>query len=137
MTEPIQQLKIRLKGQGKSLTHPREAVFMALQNQEPQTMQQLAAACPIIDRASVYRSIALFEKLGVVQRMQIGWKYKLELTDSFHAHHHHLTCSNCGRTLPFEEDAELENRLKALAAKHNFSMQGHQLEIQGLCSQCS
>jgi len=100
-------------------------------------MREVVTACQDqVDRASVYRTIALFERIGVVQRLQIGWKYKLELSDAFHHHHHHLTCRQCGRTSPLPEDEQLEKRLKALASGQNFVMQGHQLEIQGLCQTC-
>src|ERR1700722_13846047 len=92
MIEPLEELKAALKSREYSLTAARQAVFSALLDKEPQTMQQLVAACPTIDRASVYRTVSLFEQLGVVQRLQIGWKYKLELSDRFHHHHHHLTC---------------------------------------------
>jgi Fur family ferric uptake transcriptional regulator len=130
------QLRQHLKQHGQSLTKPRRIVFAALQGAEPQTMQQLVIACPSIDRASVYRAVALFERLGIVQRLQIGWKYKLELSDTFSHHHHHLTCLKCGRMIPFGEDKELENKLSAIASSQNFKMQGHQLEIQGLCNNC-
>ena len=112
-------------------------VFATLQDKEPQTMREIIVACAgRVDRASVYRTIALFERLGIVQRLQIGWKYKLELGDAFHRHHHHLTCRQCGRTFALPEDTELEQRLRALSARQKFAMQGHQLEIQGLCQNC-
>jgi Fur family ferric uptake transcriptional regulator len=100
-------------------------------------MQQLLAACPEIDRASVYRTVALFERLGILHRLQIGWKYKLELTDAFSHHHHHLTCIRCGRIISFDESDELKSELSRIAKSNNFEMQGHQLEIQGLCQECS
>ena len=95
-------------------------------------MQQLVAACPGIDRASVYRTVTLFEKLGIVQRLQIGWKYKLELTDTFSHHHHHMACLQCGRIIPFDESPELETGLREITILKNFKMQGHQLEIHAL-----
>ncbi|HVI60608.1 MAG TPA: Fur family transcriptional regulator [Candidatus Saccharimonadales bacterium] len=125
-----------LKRHNQNLTKPRRVVFAAFQGAEPQTMQQLVAACPTIDRASVYRTVALFEKLGIIQRLQIGWKYKLELTDSFSRHHHHMTCQQCGRIITFDESPELERQLRWLAASHRFKIRGHQLEIQGLCPTC-
>lgn len=138
MTEPLQQFKTTLKTGKQSLTKSRLAVFKALQDKEPQTMREVVEACKgQVDRASVYRTIALFEKLGVVQRLQIGWKYKLELSDAFHHHHHHLTCSKCGRTIPLPEDRQLEARLHTLSRTQNFIMKGHQLEIQGLCADCT
>ncbi len=99
-------------------------------------MHQLVAACPGVDRASVYRTIALFEQLSIVQRLQIGWKYKLELSDQFHHHHHHLTCLQCGKVIPLPEDRELETRLRMIAAHERFKIKGHQIEIQGLCESC-
>ena len=136
MSEPIDLLKSSLKKRGYSLTEARQKVFLALLDKEPQTMQQLVAACQQIDRASVYRTVSLFEQIGVVQRLQIGWKYKLELSDSFHRHHHHLTCVNCGKIIPFNESKDLGTSLRQIALSNGFVMQGHQLEIQGLCSVC-
>ncbi len=137
MADLPEQLKTTLKQHGQSLTRVRRTIFDVLVDKEPQTMREVVAACAgRVDRASVYRTVALFERLGIVQRLQIGWKYKLELSDAFHRHHHHLTCSNCGRTFPLPEDEQLEKRLRSLAGGPNFIMQGHQLEIQGLCQSC-
>lgn len=137
MSEPLDQLRTTLKAHGQSLTQARVIVFEAMLDKEPQTMRELIAACSTpIDRTSVYRAVTLFERLGIAQRLQIGWKYKLELSDDFHHHHHHLTCLRCGTTMPLPEDAELEKRLAALAKSKDFAMQGHQLEIQGLCHNC-
>jgi Fur family ferric uptake transcriptional regulator len=131
-------LQATLKANGFSLTSPRKAVFAALQNQEPQTMNRLVLACQDeIDRASVYRTIALFERLGIVQRLNIGWKYKLELSDTFSHHHHHLTCIKCGKVIPIAEDKVLEQQLNELSALHDFLPQDHQLEIRGLCQACN
>jgi Fur family ferric uptake transcriptional regulator len=66
----------------------------------------------------------------------MGWKYKLELSDAFHHHHHHLSCSGCGKVIPLPEESALEEQLAMLADSHDFVMQGHQLEIQGLCKGC-
>ena len=92
-------------------------------------MRDVVAACKHIDRASVYRTVALFEQLGIVQRLQMGWKYRLELSDDFHEHHHHLHCVSCGQTTALPEDNELEKSLHAMAQAHNFQLQSHQLEL--------
>ena len=137
MPEPSEAFRTALKTAAYSLTKTRQLVFAALQDEEQQTKAEIVTACASqADRASVYRTISLFEQLGIVQRLQIGWKYKLELSDRFHHHHHHLTCRRCGRTVPLPEDAQLENRLKLLARQQNFHMQGHQLEVHGLCKNC-
>ncbi len=136
MANSVNQLTLTLKHKGQSLTRARLLVFEALQDKEPQTMAEIVKACPYIDRASVYRNITLFEKLGIVERLQIGWKYKLELSDDFVHHHHHLTCTKCGTVIPFEEDSELISQLTQVAHKMHFTMSTHQLEIQGVCQVC-
>lgn len=98
-------------------------------------MHELVEKVSEVDRASVYRSVELFERLGIVQRVNIGWKYKLELTDRFAKHHHHLTCTNCGRAIEISE-SELEQTICRLAAAHCFKPTAHQIEIQGQCSRC-
>ena len=137
MTEPTTQLKATLKANHLSVTGARQVIFDALQDKEPLTMHQLVEACGNqADRASIYRTIVLFEKLGIVQRLQIGWKYKLELSDRFSHHHHHLTCVSCGATTPLPEDTQLETRLHELAEALHFLPQDHQIELRGLCAAC-
>ena len=126
-----------LKQNKYSLTNARTLVFEALEHEEPLSMAELQAKLGgMIDRASLYRTIALFEKLGIVQRLQIGWKYKVELADNFNFHHHHITCKNCNMTLPVREDLTLEASIKNLAMEYGFSEPTHQLEIHGLCPNC-
>ncbi len=125
-----------LKNNQQSVTKARLSVFEALLGQEPLDMHTLVARVPKTDRASVYRAVELFERLDIVQRLHTGWKYKLELTDKFTAHHHHLTCINCGRTIPMNE-AELERVIEDLAKAHHFRPTAHQIELQGYCHRCS
>lgn len=90
----------------------------------------------VIDRASLYRVVGLFERLGIVQRIYIGWKYKVELSDVFAHHHHHISCLNCGKVVPIREEEQIEKLLSTLAARYDFKAQSHQLEIQGFCQDC-
>lgn len=130
-------LKQTLKAQGYSLTSPRKVVFDVLLQREPQFMHEIVSRVgSAVNRASVYRIIDLFEKLGIVVRLPLGWKYKLELSDAFSEHHHHITCSNCGRLVPIHENASLERQITELAQAEGFAPSSHQLEINGLCPEC-
>jgi Fur family ferric uptake transcriptional regulator len=124
-----------LKQTGNSVTAARLAVFEALQDQAPLSMRELIQRVPQVDRASIYRAVELFEQIQVVQRLNIGWKYKLELTDRFTPHHHHLTCVQCDRTIAMNEHA-LERFIEELANQHGFEPTAHQIELQGICQQC-
>ncbi len=127
-----------LKQKGYSLTSPRKLIFELMLNSGPLTIAELIAkAGDTIDRATVYRTTELFEELGIAHRLNIGWKYKLELSDAFVGHHHHLHCTNCGKTYDLPANTMLETMIDSVAAKESFSPRGHQLEIYGLCAQCS
>lgn len=135
MSSPKETFRQILKQQHQSVTTARVAVFESLLGQEPMTMHQLVSRVADIDRASVYRAIDLFEKLGIVQRLNTGWKYKIELSDTFTDHHHHLTCIHCRRTVTLNE-IHLESSIEQLAVRHGFKVSAHQIEIQGSCPEC-
>jgi Fur family ferric uptake transcriptional regulator len=99
-------------------------------------MQELIASLPSVDKTTIYRTVTLFETIGIVQRLQIGWKYKLELSNEYQDHHHHITCSQCGQTVALPEDTVIEERLLSLAKQQGFTPQDHQLEVRGLCPEC-
>lgn len=127
-----------LKKAGYSNTAARQKVFEVLLGQEPQTMAEVASSLQnTIDRASLYRTIALFEQLGIVQRLQMGFKYKLELTDLFSDHHHHISCLGCGKIVALTEHEQIERMITVLAKRHGMTAEKHQLEIQGYCASCS
>lgn len=132
-----QSLEQTLKNKGHSLTKARRHVFNALADSDALSMSQLVRKLQNkIDRSSIYRTIELFEKLGIVNRLQIGWKYKLELSEAFSGHHHHVTCLNCDRVIAFEENQELEDGIHDLADRLGFKLTGHSLELRGLCNNC-
>jgi len=133
----VQLLHKVLKDNGYSMTKARQFVCELLWDREPQSMHELAEHLNgVIDRASLYRAIGLFERLGIVHRIYIGWKYKVELSDIFSHHHHHISCVSCGKIVAIKEEDELEELLGKIAKRYSFEAQGHQLEIQGLCEVC-
>lgn len=126
-----------LKENGYSLTKQRKVLFDLLAGQEPLSMHELVVkAAESMDRASVYRTVEVFEKVGIVRRINIGWKYKLELSDKFTEHHHHLTCLSCKHIVPINETA-LETFIHKLATEYAFKPIEHQIEIQGYCEACT
>lgn len=133
----IEQLQKELKSAGYSLTKPRLTVFSALQGTKPKTMRELTESLGgVIDRASVYRTVGLFEQLGIVTRIQHGWKYRVELSDAFTPHHHHITCTKCQRVVSFHESENFETLINTIAAQNGFIPRSHALEIYGLCANC-
>ena len=133
----LELLSEKLRTSGYSTTKPRILIFTLLIGKSPLSVKELLELIDsAIDKASVYRTLGLFEKLGVTQRVNSGWKYKLELTDLFAAHHHHLHCKLCGKTETTHHSTELEKLIEELAIKSRFNLEAHQLELYGICKKC-
>jgi len=136
MSQMNQEIATILKNNGLSVTKQRLVVFELLEDREPITMYELYdLARGKLDRASLYRTISVFEELGIVRRINIGWKYKVELSDKFAEHHHHLSCLKCHKVIPISEQ-ELERFISGLAMRYNFKPVEHQVEVQGYCRDC-
>jgi len=126
-----------LKVNHQSVTQARLELFNLLKNKEPQSLSDiLKKANKRFDRTSLYRNIELFSILGIVERINAGWKYKIELSDKFLRHHHHLNCTKCHKIFDISEDPIFENYINKLSQSNNFKISRHQLEIDGICHSC-
>lgn len=131
------QLHELLRRHGLSRTAARTAVYRTLKLEPAITIQALyAKTSGRLDRASLYRTLNLFRKLGVVQDVVMAGKRKLELTDSFSPHHHHIACTSCGSAITINDET-FERQIENLAEAHGFTHTAHSFEITGVCKGCS
>jgi len=133
----VVKFKSKLAKSGNFATAQRLFIFKYLQQNTEVSINKLIRDLPDINQATIYRNIKLFERLGIVNRLQLGWHSRLELSSAFHNHHHHMTCNICGKITTWEEDSALELRIQTVAMMHGFIPQDHQLEIRGICKACS
>jgi Fur family transcriptional regulator, ferric uptake regulator len=88
-----------------------------------------------ISRATVYRTLELLVKSGLVRRVHLGedhYHYEHVTGDS---HHDHLVCTVCGGVIEFH-DEELEQRQREICEKKKFTPTFHNLQILGVCDSC-
>lgn len=127
-----------LRGQGVRATAPRRAVVgAALARSRPFTAQDLIEALPGTGRATVFRTLELLVRLGVLSRMhgvEAGERC-VRYTRCEPQHHHHLRCRSCGRVDEIEITA-LERQLATAARTRGFHAVTHEVEIAGLCPRC-
>lgn len=136
-TKDMASFRQIITSNGYRLTAAREKTFALLISPEPQSVRDiLTKAGDTVDRVSVYRNLELFEKLGIVHRIYVGWKYKLELSDEFVAHHHHLSCLGCGKVIDIEDETHIDEFIHDVAKKFGFTPRRHQFEIDGYCKDC-
>lgn len=118
------------------LTEPRREVYSILNEKEqPLTMGELLKLSRISERTSVYRTLELFEKYGIVEALHLKGKIRYELAEPFKPHHHHLVCTSCGELIPLD-NSKLEKLIRHLGDEHHYTLTAHHVELQGLCRQC-
>jgi Fur family ferric uptake transcriptional regulator len=119
------------------VTKARLVVFRILQSPEPLSIREIIdKSKEQIDRVSVYRAIDLFEKLGVIHKIYIGWKDKIELSDTFLDHHHHLSCTNCGKIVKIQDEKHIDSFIDSIVKEHGFVAVQHRFEVDGVCPTC-
>ncbi len=90
-----------------------------------------------VSRASVYRILEELERIGVVQRVDVGdGVSRFEAVRHGRGHHHHLVCDRCGRLEPFADEG-LERAIKRLSERVPLEVSEHEVVLHGACSACA
>jgi len=120
------------------LTNARKRIFavLAAHHRPIKISGLIRSLAGEVDMTTVYRNIELFEKLDIINKIYTGWKYRVELSEKFRPHHHHLTCQNCGKIFPIDIGRKLESAIAKLGASQGFRPIEHELELRGLCKNC-
>lgn len=85
--------------------------------------------------ATVYRTLDLLVKSGLVVERDFGEGFRRFEAARDVPHHEHLLCTECGSVQEFR-DERLERMTTLIAEAHDFARQGHRLVIRGVCSAC-
>lgn len=88
-----------------------------------------------ISRATVYRTLELLVKSGMVRRVHLGEDHYHYERVAENSHHDHLVCTACGGVLEFH-DPQLEERQLLICARRGFTPTFHNLQILGICGKC-
>ncbi len=87
-----------------------------------------------IGLVTIYRTIEMLAKLKLICDLHAGGSCSSYIM-SASGHHHHLICSNCGKTIDFT-GCELGKVEQNLSRETGFKIEGHLLEFIGLCQAC-
>jgi len=90
-----------------------------------------------INEVTIYRTLASFEKSGILRRVDLRRdSVCFELNNN---HHHHIVCIKCGFIEDFQENKEIGQLLDNIIKKSmKFkSIKEHSLELFGICRVCN
>jgi len=88
-----------------------------------------------IGQATVYRAVALLEKRNLIKCVH-GSDGEHRYVRWSSGHVHALVCRSCGRAESFEA-CGLDVLEKLLAAQTGYVIEGHHVEVYGLCPVCA
>lgn len=138
-----EDIKAELKKKGYKLTPQRRNTLNVILEHEREHLSieeiydLVKEDCPEIGLATVYRTIQLFEDIGLVNKHNFDdGCNRYELADPKQDHnHHHLICLSCGEVSEMDDDLleELEQEVKR---KKGFEVTNHTLKLFGYCKKC-
>ncbi|OLC20204.1 MAG: hypothetical protein AUG04_12080 [Deltaproteobacteria bacterium 13_1_20CM_2_69_21] len=128
-----------LRRRGGRITRARRALLELIERSArplgPRELQSLLASEGVqMDRVSVYRNLSALLELGLLHRV-VGSSAVRPCAEREERCHHAIVCSQCGSAREFHSGA-LERALGEVRRATRYRVQGHVLELRGLCERC-
>ncbi len=137
-SQALDLMERALDAQGLRRTVPRRTILEVVAGigrpfTSTELTERVATRDPGIGRASVFRLLQLLRGCGLVERLH-GPGAELYTLCLRAGHHHHVTCTACGRTEAFmlEDDDAVARAVERLG----YRMEHHVLQAFGVCPAC-
>jgi Fur family ferric uptake transcriptional regulator len=139
MNHPAEIVK-KLTDKGYRLTPQRLMIVSAIEDSDShisaeEIYAQVAAKYPQVNISTVYRTLELLKKLGLVIETDFG-EGRVRYHPAEKGHHHHLVCTGCGAVIDLDESS-LSSLKVMLLREYKFSADLKHLAIFGRCHKCS
>jgi len=130
----------KLSEQGYRLTPQRMMILSAIENSDnhisaEEIYAQVMAKYPYVNISTVYRTLELLKRLGLVTETDLG-EGRVRYHPADKGHHHHLVCTECGAIIDLDEST-LSPLKSALLREYKFVADLRHLAILGRCVKCS
>ncbi len=118
---------------------PRFLIYQELSSAEntlnPQELyQRLLKKKKRIGLTSIYRSLDLFESLGMVFKIINGSSVQYKLCE-MEDHHHHIICKTCGDVVELNF-CDISDWSQKVMESTGYQVTDHQLSFYGFCKAC-
>ena len=138
--EVIDEFRAYLREHNLPVTAQRLAIADVILRSEQhlsaeEILLELAARNAAAGMATVYRTIEVLVRSGLVVERDFGEGFKRYEAARDIPHHEHMVCTVCGGVREFR-DERLERMTMLIAEAHGFARQRHRLVIHGICAEC-
>jgi Fur family ferric uptake transcriptional regulator len=130
----------KLSEQGYRLTPQRLMILSTIENASShisaeEIYTQVVAKYPNVNISTVYRTLELLKRLGLVTETDLGGgRVRYHPVDK--GHHHHLVCQECGAIIDLDESVLVPLK-NTLLHDYKFVADLRHLAIFGHCVKCS
>ena len=129
----------KLREQGYRLTPQRMMILSAIEKgidhvSAEDIYAKVAAKYPQVNISTVYRTLELLKRLGMVTETDMG-DGRLRYHPADKGHHHHLVCTECGAITDLDEST-LARLKDVLFNRYDFDAELRHMAIFGLCASC-
>lgn len=126
-----------LREAGLNVTRNRLAVLRALRElpRHFEAAQVWMALRSQVSPATVYRTLELLERAGLVRKVEFGEAHAHYERTFGREDHGHLVCRVCGRVLEFP-GASARRTVEEAAAKNGFALSEVVIQGYGVCADC-
>ena len=130
----------KLSELGYRLTPQRIMILSAIENSDDhisaeEIYAQVVAKYPNVNISTVYRTLELLKRLGLVTETDLG-EGRVRYHPVGKGHHHHLVCQECGAIIDLDESV-LSSVKDVLLREYGFIANLKHLAIFGRCVNCS
>jgi Fe2+ or Zn2+ uptake regulation protein len=140
MSELVEQARQAFRDSGMRLTPQRRIILEVLDESESHldaegVYHRAKARDPNISLATVYRTLAALQEIGLVQQrhlMRADQRGYYEVTNQ---QHYHFTCLRCGRVIEFDTPLITEIQ-SAVAEEMGVKVLQARLYLEGYCHVC-
>ena len=130
----------KLSELGYRLTPQRMMILSAIENSDDhisaeEIYAQVVAKYPNVNISTVYRTLELLKRLGLVTETDLG-EGRVRYHPADKGHHHHLVCKECGAIIDLDESVMAPVK-DTLLREYKFIADLEHLAILGRCVNCS
>ncbi len=130
----------KLSEQGYRLTPQRVMILSAIEDSNDhisaeEIYAQIVAKYPQVNISTVYRTLELLKRLGLVTETDLGGG-RVRYHSAEKGHHHHLVCQECGAIIDLDESV-LSSLKDTLLRDYKFIADLRHVAIFGHCVDCS
>ena len=136
-TKPLESNRRALNVTGLRATSQRALILEIIRRghlDADEIYRQARGKQPNISLSTVYRTLRMFKKLGLVEELHFDEEHHhYEIKPP--SEHQHLVCLSCGKIMEFEYP--LSPKMKRnIAREEGFEITGVEIRMTGYCSKC-